>query len=295
MSDGAATSKRRPWRTVWSFVRPVAIAYLTFVLMLSLFERMLVFPAPPVDSADWSPAELAPRDVEFAAADGTRLHGWYVDHPNPSAVVLYCHGNGEHVAHLAERLQELRDQTHLAVFAWDYRGYGKSQGKPHEENVVADVRAAQLCAAREAGVRPEQIVLLGRSLGGGAAVQLAARYPVRGLVLERTFAELVEVAAHHFPWLPVRWIMKNEFRSIDHIGQYDGPLLQVHGMADEIVPFQEGKRLFDACPSRDKRFVAIKDGTHNEPLSAQYERALEEFLANLQPAGVQPQRAPSDL
>ncbi|HMO84614.1 MAG TPA: alpha/beta fold hydrolase, partial [Lacipirellulaceae bacterium] len=159
----------------WRGVRLALVAYLSVIVMLSAFERWLVFPAPRADSADWNADGFAYEDVVFSADDGAQLHGWYVPHPQPRAYVLFMHGNGEFVPRLRPTLTLLRDRLGVATFAWDYRGYGRSQGKPAETNVLADARTAQLWLARRAGVPPEEIVLWGRSLGGGVAVGLAAQ------------------------------------------------------------------------------------------------------------------------
>lgn len=268
-------------RLAWRVLRPLAIAYLVVVLMFSWFERMLVYPAPARNGADWTAAQLPHEDVYFPGADGTRLHGWYVPHPAPRAALLFCHGNGEDVAKLAWILEVLRNDVGAAVFAWDYRGYGRSEGLPDESNTIADARAAQLVLARRVGVRPEDVVVVGRSLGGGVAVGLASQYPVRGLVLDRTFSALDETAKFHFPWLPIRWIMRNRYPSIERIRQYHGPLLQTHGTADEVIPFAMGKRLFDASPSPRKRFVPVEGGTHNSAPPEESFEALREFLDEL--------------
>ena len=269
----------------WRVVRPLLVAYLLMLLMLSFFERWLVYPAPRHADADWVAADLPHEDVYFAADDGTKLHGWYVPHPKPKAVVLFAHGNGEHVARLAPLLRLLHDRAEVSVFAWDYRSYGRSEGKPHEENLLSDGRTAQLWLAERAGVRPEEIVVYGRSLGGAVAVGLAAQFPVRGMVLERTFAELVETAAHHFRWLPVRLMMKNRFPSIERITTYRGPLFQSHGTEDEVVPFAMGKKLFDAATTANKKFFVVEGGNHNGPQPAEYYKALGEFLDSLPEVG----------
>ncbi|RIK82678.1 MAG: alpha/beta hydrolase [Planctomycetota bacterium] len=276
-----------PWRSggrrAWRIARPLLAIYLTVVLMFALLERLLVYPAPRLDGADCVAADLPYEDVFFAAEDGTRLHGWYVPHPQPRAVVLFAHGNGENVASLAPLLRLLHDRVAVTTFAWDYRGYGRSGGKPHEENLLSDARTAQRWLAARAGVRPEDVVVYGRSLGGGVAVGLASQHLVRGLVLERTFAGLVETAAHHFPWLPVRWLMKNRFPSIERIASYRGPLLQSHGTADEVVPFDMGRRLFEAAGSANKRFITCEGADHNCPQPDDFYDALVEFLDSLPP------------
>jgi fermentation-respiration switch protein FrsA (DUF1100 family) len=276
-------------RRVRHVVLPLLFSYLALVVMLSLVERWLVYPAPRSHEGDWVAADFPHEDVEFTGADGAKLHGWYVPHSNPKAVVLFCHGNGENVAELRPLLELLHNRTDVAIFAWDYRGYGKSAGKPHESNLLADARAAQLVLAKRAGVEPSDVVVYGRSLGGAVAVGLAAEHPVRGMVLERTFADMVETAAYHFPWLPVRWVMKNRYPSIERIVTYRGPLFQSHGTADEVVPFEMGKKLFDAATTAKKTFFVVEEGSHNAPQPDEYYKALGEFLDSL-PAVSQGQR-----
>lgn len=272
-------------RRVRRVVVPLLFAYLSVVVMLSLVERWLVYPAPRSHEGDWVAADFPHEDVAFAGADGAKLHGWYVPHPNPKAVILFCHGNGENVAELRPLLEQLHDRTDASIFAWDYRGYGKSVGRPHENNLLADARAAQLVLAKRAGVDPSDVVVYGRSLGGAVAVGLAAEHPVRGMVLERTFADMVETAAYHFPWLPVRWVMKNRYPSIERIVTYRGPLFQSHGTADEVVPFEMGKKLFDAATTANKTFFVVEEGSHNAPHADDYYEALGEFLDSLPPVG----------
>jgi fermentation-respiration switch protein FrsA (DUF1100 family) len=272
-------------RRGWRMLRLLLVAYLLVVLMFSLVERWLLYPAPRYCAADWICDDLPYEDVYFTAEDGTPLHGWYVPHPAPKAVVLFCHGNGENVARLAPLLRLLHDRAEVSTFAWDYRGYGRSGGKPHEVNLLSDARQAQMWLAQRAGVRPEEVVVYGRSLGGAVAVGLAAEHPVRGMVLERTFSELVETASYHFPWLPVRWIMKNRYPSIERIMTYRGPLLQSHGTADEVVPFEMGKKLFDAATTKNKKFFVVEGGDHNGPQPDDYYQALGEFLDSLPEAG----------
>jgi fermentation-respiration switch protein FrsA (DUF1100 family) len=253
--------------------------------MMSFFERWLVYPAPRRRGHDWTAAELPHEDVHFTADDGARLHGWYVPHPAPRASILFSHGNGEHVARLAPTLALLRERVAVSIFAWDYRSYGHSRGKPHEVNLLADARTAQLWLAQREGIRPEDVVLYGRSLGGGVSVGLASDHAVRGMVLERTFADLVDTAEYHFPWLPVRRIMRNRYPSIERISRYHGPLFQSHGTADEVVPFDMGRRLFDAAATPNKQFFIVEGGMHNSPQPDEYYDALVKFLDSLPPVG----------
>ena len=219
--------------------------------------------------------------MNLSSADGTTLSGWYLEHPSPRFQLLFFHGNGEHLGYLAGELDFLRTRLQASVFAIDYRGYGQSVGKPGQEGVLADGLAAQTWLAHRAGIHPEQVVLFGRSLGGAVAVHNAATLGARGLILERTFDSLVNVAAHTVRFLPVRWLMRNRFPSIDHIGNYHGPLLQLHGAADTIVPMENGRRLFEASPSKPKTWLQEEALGHNAPRPSRHIQAIADFLDSL--------------
>lgn len=255
--------------------------YLGIIVLLVALESALIYPAPPATDGDWNPSWLDFEEVNLVATDGTRVHGWFLEHPDPQAVVLLCHGNGEHVAYLAEELDLVRRQFQACVMAFDYRGYGKSEGKPFEDGILTDAEAAHVWLATRTDITPDSIVLWGRSLGGAVAVHLAARYGARGMILDRTFSSMVDVASSHYPWLPVRWMLRNRYPSVDRIRAYDGPLLQVHGQIDEVIPFQFGRKLFDAAPSVDKQFLVSETMTHNSRWPEHFYPALVDFINSL--------------
>jgi fermentation-respiration switch protein FrsA (DUF1100 family) len=250
------------------------------ILLLLFLETMLVYPAPKYPDGDWQAPWLEHEDVNFTSADGTRLHGWYVEHPQPKVVILYCHGNGTHVAYMAEFLREMRDDFGASIFAFDFRGYGRSEGKPGEKGILEDSEAAQEWLAKRAGIKPQDIVLMGRSLGGGIALHLAAKNGARGVILQNTFTSLPDAAATHYPWIPVRLLMKNRYDSISRISNYNGPLLISHGTADTIVPFAHGQKLFQLATG-PKEFVEIVGGDHNDPEPEHYVPTLHKFLDSL--------------
>lgn len=257
------------------------LIYLCVVLLMMWFETLLIFPTWQIPAGNWSPDGFRYYNVEFLSEDGTRLHGWYFPCESPRAFVLYCHGNGEDLGHMGEYMNELREKYRVTIFAFDYRGYGKSEGKPHEAGLVADGRAAQRWLAGRDNIDPDQVVLWGRSIGGAVAVQLAADLGARGLILERTFTSLPDVAAGHYRWLPVRLLMRNRFDSLSRITEYDGPLLQSHGTDDDIVPYELGEQLFAAAASRDKRFVSMPGVTHNAPGTEEFDIEVSRFLERL--------------
>jgi hypothetical protein len=251
---------------------------LIVLLMMFLEESLLYFPAKYPDG-DWTPPGLVFEDARFQAADGTHLHGWFVPCEHPRAVALFAHGNAGNITHRADLLVNLH-RLDVAVLALDYRGYGRSSGSPTEAGLLADGRAARTWLAKRAGIPESDIVLMGESLGGAVAVQLAAEAPARALILENTFSNAADVAAFHYPWLPVKQLMRTRFDAAAAIGKYHGPLLQVHGDADTIVPLPLGRKLFEAA-NEPKQFVVISGGDHNDPRTSQFYQSLDQFIANL--------------
>jgi fermentation-respiration switch protein FrsA (DUF1100 family) len=221
---------------------------------------------------------LGAEEARFKSADGTKLHGWFFDHPERRAVVLFTHGNGGNVAMWANSTKYLVDRHRVAAFVFDYRGYGRSEGQPHEKGVLADARAARKWLADRTGVAEESIVLMGQSLGGAVAVDLAAKDGARGLVLVSSFTSVPAVASQHLPWLPASWVMTERFNSLKKIRQYDGPLLICHGDADRVIPFEQGEALYAAAKSTQKQFVRHTGGDHNDPPPEEYRAALDAFL-----------------
>ncbi len=254
--------------------------YLFIVLVMMFLERqMLFFPARYPDGW-WSTQGLDIEEVKFESVDGTQLFGWYAPCPEPKAVMLVANGNAGNLTQWVTELPAWRNRHRLCVMLFDYRGYGRSEGKPDETGILADARAARAWLANRAGIDESQVVLFGRSLGGAVMVDLAAEKGARGLILESTFSSLPDVAAHHYPWLPVRWCMRTRLDSISKIGRYRGPLLQFHSRADEVVPYELGVRLFEQA-NKPKKLVTAERGDHNDVPSAEYERAFGKFIEEL--------------
>jgi fermentation-respiration switch protein FrsA (DUF1100 family) len=242
-------------------------------------ERMMVYqPAGPHPDS-WHPPELRYEEVHFESADGTPLYAWYCAVEKPRAFVLYCHGNGGNITYLWPDLKLLTERLNVSVFAFDYRGYGRSQGTPSESGLLADARAARHWLADHLGVPETQIVLYGRSLGGAIAVDLAAKDGARALVLESTFTSLPAVANDDLPLWP-GMLMYSRYKSLKKISDYHGPLLYAHGDSDKVVPFAQGERLF-AAANEPKQFVRIAGGDHNWVAPEYYINALDQFLATL--------------
>ncbi len=274
---------RRPYwnlarRCVRMSIAVVVGLYLAMLLMLTWLETSLVYPAPSVAAANWNRPDLQFEDVNFTSADGTALHGWYFEHPQPRAQLLFCHGNAQQVADLGDWISELRDLYQISIFVFDYRGYGRSEGEPTETGVLQDGEAAQRWLAQRAGIADDEVIVWGLSLGGGIAVHLASELGAKALILDRTFHSIVELAQSIYPWAPIRWLMRNRYPSVDRIQNYRGPLLQIHGPVDEIVPFTSGKQLFDACPSQNKQFLELENFGHLDSPTAEFYAAVGELI-----------------
>jgi fermentation-respiration switch protein FrsA (DUF1100 family) len=268
------------WRFVVGVAAVLASPYLFCVVVLMIFEESFIFFPMRYPEGDWQPAGVSFEDAWFQSPDGLRLHGWYAGHESPRAVVLFCHGNAGNITHRADTLQALHDLANVSLLVFDYRGYGRSEGKPNEAGLVADARAARAWLADRAGVSEQDVVLMGRSIGGAVAVDLAANDGARALVLESTFTSVPDLAAHHYRFLPVRKLLHTRFDSLSKIRRYHGPLFQSHGDADTIVPYESGRRLFEAA-NEPKQFITIPGRDHNDPQPPEYYEALAEFLDRL--------------
>lgn len=272
--------RRRLWSLTWRTGRAVLLGYLVVLVAAMFLENSLIYFPVLYPDGDWKPRGIEFEDVWFDASDGTQLHGWYVPRENARAAVLFCHGNGGNLTHRIDSLILLHRRAGVSVLIFDYRGYGRSQGKPSEAGVLADARAARDWLAGREKIPVGDVVLMGESLGGAVAVDLAANDGARALVLESTFSSLADVAGYHYPFLPVRWLMRTRFDAAGQIGRYHGPLLMAHGDADTIVPLEFGRRLFDAA-SQPKRFVLLPGHDHNEPMPLEFYDALRNFLESL--------------
>jgi fermentation-respiration switch protein FrsA (DUF1100 family) len=247
----------------------------------SIDELLLFFPSK-FPNGDWDPTGLQFQDVFFAAEDGTKLHGWYCPVDTPRAVVLVAHGNAGHVASRARWLRYLQTRARVSVFMFDYRGYGRSEGTPTVEGAIQDATAARAKLCELAAIRDSEMLLMGESLGGAIVVQLAAKSPPRGLILQSTFSSLRDVADIHYPKLS--WLVPpNKLDSLAQITRFHGPLLQSHGKADRTIPSASGEKLFRAA-NEPKQFVAIENAGHNNWLTDAYLKRLDEFITRVCPA-----------
>lgn len=289
----------------------LAILYFGILLVLMANETLLVYPGSRYPRGNWAPVGFNFEEVDFRSDDGTRLVGWYLPPPSigggivadvveqetqegddgqenhepaeqPVQTILLCHGNAENVAQSAAYIGEmLRRTLNAELFVFDYRGFGKSEGVPAERGVLEDSEAAYEWLKTKSGKSPSEIILVGHSIGGGPAVHLASKHGAKLLVLQRTFNALTEPAANQYPWLPIRYVMRNQFRSIDWIKDYSGPVFQSHGTADRLIPIHMGRELFDTAPTKAKQFFSVEGMGHLDPLPENYWEQLSQFVERL--------------
>ena len=244
-------------------------------------EQLLVYPQSVAPSFSRRPSTEG-EQVWIETEDNHQLDARYFAHPRPQAVVLYCHGNIGTVDKWSALAARLSQQHRISILVFDYRGFGRSSGIANERGILQDAEAARTWLANENGIDRSDVVILGRSLGGAVAVDLAANGGARGLILESTFSSLPDVAERHAAWLFPRWNMTQRLNSIEKIRNYSGPLLQSHGDADRVIPLKLGKDLFTAAPG-PKKFIIVPDATHYDDHIQHCAVARESFLRSLPP------------
>jgi uncharacterized protein len=229
--------------------------------MRLLLHSLLYFPVRAIAETP-AAAGLDFRDLAIETEDGERLHGWWVPARSPPVGhVLLCHGNAGNVGDRVVHARSLSDAG-LDVVLFDYRGYGRSSGRPSEEGTYRDARAALRALLAQPEVDPSRVLLLGESLGGAVALALALESPPAGLVLQSTFTNVREMARVHYPFIP-QAVVPDAYPSLERIGELRAPLLVMHGDRDDIVPLAHGRALFDAAPE-PKRMHVFEGLGHND-------------------------------
>jgi fermentation-respiration switch protein FrsA (DUF1100 family) len=241
----------------WTFII-AAVGYLAVGAIMYFAQRALMYFPEAVRTA---PAAAGLPQAEEAMLDSgaEKIIVWHLPPRGAKPVVLYFHGNGGALRLRADRFKRLAADG-IGLVALSYRGYGGSTGQPTEAGLIEDARAAYAFAAAR---YPGRIVAWGESLGTGVATALAAEKPVSGLILESPYTSTLDVAAAQYWFLPVRFLMKDQFRSDLRIARVTAPVLIMHGDADGIVPITYGQRLFAMIPGK-KRMVRFPGGGHND-------------------------------
>ncbi len=221
------------------------------------------------------------EDVELTLDSGDKIHGWYVPNPAATTQLIYFHGNAGNISGRINSIQRWH-RIGVSVLIVDYPGYGQSTGKPTEEGTYESARAAWQHLTQEKSIPPQDIVLFGRSLGGGVATQLATEVQAKALIIESTFTSVPDVAAEIYWFLPVRRLARVKYESAVKIGDVGMPILILHSPDDEVIPYSHGEKLF-ALAEEPKTFIKTKGGHNDRHILAEpaYGKSLKSFIDGL--------------
>lgn len=266
-----ATLRFRQRGVRWLLVAALILG--AVVGMLWTLQRQLIYfpdssPVPP--AGDVLPGA---RDVTLRTADGLELSAWFVPAAGPDTeldtgldtgvAVLVAPGNGGNRADRAQ-LAERLSQRGMAVLLMDYRGYGGNPGSPSEKGLAADAEAAAQALVK-LGYPAARTIYFGESLGTGVVAALQTQRPPAGVVLRSPFTELADVASHHYPWLPVRALLRDRFEVVEHLASSEVPVTVIYGDRDSVVPSSLSARVAEQAPSLAER-VVIEGADHNDPV-----------------------------
>ncbi|APE38191.1 alpha/beta hydrolase [Nocardia mangyaensis] len=220
------------------------------------------------------------RELTMRTADGLDVHGWFVPAERPRAHILYAHGNagtiGDRVSIIA-----LLVAAGFDVLAFDYRGFGRSAGRPGEQGTYLDARAARAALLAQPGVDPDRVLYLGKSLGGGVLLELATEFPPAGMILMSTFSGMRDAARSVYPFLPAP-LIPNAYPSLARIATVGVPVLMMHGERDELLPLRHAERLF-AAAREPKQLIVVPGAGHNDvidTLGPRWARLISDWVAS---------------
>ncbi len=279
----AVTNSRSTRRTT-KVIRLLVLLAVVYLVLRWFEHRQVYQPSRPMD-ANGSELGRPFEDVHFQTADGLKLNGWFLPADKDSSrqhfVFLLCHGNAGNISHRLEHVAALLE-TGASVFIFDYRGYGRSEGRPSEDGTYLDGQAAHQWV-RQRGFTATNIIVLGESLGGGIASEVALREPSGGLILQSTYTSVTDLGAELFPWLPVRWLGIIKYDTHSKLPRIKVPVLVMHSRADGLIGFHHAEKNFAAANEPKLLWEIV--GRHNDFLEAGRERYLDglnKFLALLE-------------
>jgi fermentation-respiration switch protein FrsA (DUF1100 family) len=240
---------------------------------------MIFFPTRAMTSTpqDWG---MDYEEISFGADDGVKLNGWYIPYPGAQRTLLFFHGNAGNISHRGDSIA-IFHRLGINVFIVDYRGYGRSEGVPSEAGMYKDAAAAWRYVTQTRGVKPADVVVFGRSLGGAVAAHLAAQEKPAALILESTLSSARDFAHRAFPLLSRLVVLRYDLATAQYVQGVSCPVLVLHSPDDEIMPFELGERVYHAAP-QPKLFVRLV-GDHNGGFllsQPAYEQALSSFLTS---------------
>ncbi|MBI1194313.1 MAG: alpha/beta fold hydrolase [Gammaproteobacteria bacterium] len=261
----------------------LALLYVLFLVALYLAQDRMIFKARPGQSTTPGDLGLDYSQETLTTADGERINAWFIPRGDSRYCLLFFHGNRDSLSEVADSLRQFHD-IGLNVFAIDYRGYGLSSGRPGEQGLYQDAEAAWRHLVAEKGFPPQQIIVHGRSLGAAVAAYIASCHHPAAVILESTFTSMSEIVGRHYPFVPVRWMLRSSFPTSSRMNGITSPVLIVHSKGDEFIPFSHGQALFDAAP--EPRALLEIGGQHYDGYKEgdRYIRGIADFLSSVLPA-----------
>ncbi len=252
--------------------------YVVIVVYLLINQTRMVF--LPSNSIETIPSDIGLEfeDIYFFTEDSVRLNGWFIPAANEQAILLFCHGSGGNISHRMESFQ-LFNRLGLSVFIFDYRGYGKSEGRPSETGTYMDARAAWDYLVSEKGIAEKKIVILGRSLGSAVAAHLALEVKPEAIIVESAFTSVGDLGAELYPVFPVRMLSRFKYSTVKYVREINCPVLVIHSPDDEIIRYHHGQKIYLAA-HEPKQFLEI-EGSHNDGFlvsGKRYEEGVKAFI-----------------
>lgn len=238
---------------------------------------------PKSDGESWFPVppQIQAVDVWLTSADGDTIHAWWLPHPGSAGAILLCHGNAGNLSHWTPRALSLQRALRQSVLIFDYPGYGKSGGKPSESGCYAAADVALSWLVNMQKIPARNVIMVGESLGGGVATELAVRHPPQALVLIRTFTSVPDMARKSVWTSSAAPLVRNKFDNLSRIPKCTAPIFIAHGDRDTLIPIAQAIKLFAAAPEPKRAFL-LKNLGHNDALPAEFFTALAEFVRQAQ-------------
>jgi fermentation-respiration switch protein FrsA (DUF1100 family) len=266
-------------RTMKILIFIIAVPVFLFFSERFLEHKSLYFPYRAINATP-EDIGLEYEDINIRTRDGIRLSTWFIPSEDSRAVLLFCHGNGGNISHRLEKIWIL-NRLGLDILIFDYRGYGKSSGRPSEDGLYIDAETVYDHMVNERSLSPQKIIGYGESLGSPVIINLALKKEMAGIIIEEAFMSVKDMAKEHFPFIPA-FLLKNSYNSLRMIKNVQIPKLVFHSINDEIVPFEQGERIF-VMASEPKEFVKLRGG-HNDAFIVSeeiYSSGIDRFVARL--------------
>ncbi len=248
--------------------------FILLILYLKYYEKKGIY--FPIKEIELNPGDIGLEfeDVYFLSSDGNKLNGWYVPAEKSELTLLFCHGNAGNISNRLEVI-DMFCGIGLSVFIFDYRGYGRSLGTPTEKGLYLDAQAAYNYLIKKRNLSDGSIVVYGKSMGANVAVDLCSRVKPAALISESAFTSALEMGKRLFPFLPISWFITIKYDALSKIKAITVPKLIIHSVDDEVIPFEHGKRLFEAAPD-PKEFYPMRGG-HNDAVFLEKDEFLNKI------------------